>query len=213
MKQAVITMCSNEYRRLFEVTGPEWVDYCLAHNMTYIPRLEEFNKYDLTWGKIKFIEETLNDYDIVLWVGTDTIPTNKSKSLEDVWEYHAVGKPILLTSDIFGINSDVMIFKKHTITQMFLYAILNIGQDFYYKYSTHVWAEQEAIIRFAYQDPYRDSIRIASPNEGLNSYINSVYGRPYHWYGNWKPGDWILHLPALSPEERIELALKYRKPS
>ena len=43
----------------------------------------------------------------------------------------------------------------------------------------------------------------------MNSYINSEYGRPEYWPGNYKLGDWLIHLPGLSLSKRIEIARKF----
>jgi hypothetical protein len=84
---------------------------------------------------------------------------------------------------------------------MFLYAINTLGKNFYH---SHPFLEQEALSRFAFQKPYCDVVKII-PQKGMNSYLHKVYGRPEEWPGNWEPGDWILHLPGMTVELRIQI--------
>ncbi len=199
MKIAVISIASPEYKPLSDVTYPHWQRYCEKHGYDFISDVPKGGR-GVAWQKLSMIAETLREYDFVLWVGADTIPTNSDIAIEDFWK--AQGKPkVLLSADVFGINSDVMLFARCAESEMFLYAINHIG---FHLYQNHRWQEQEAIIRFAHQKPYCDSVKII-PQKGFNSYMHRLYGRPEYWPGNWERGDWILHLPGLSNDRRISV--------
>ena len=95
-----------------------------------------------------------------------------------------------------------MIFKKCPWSEQLLQAIDQLG---YCLYKNHVWAEQEAIIRFAQSEPYAGRIGY-EPQNSMNSYLNQLYGRPITWPGNYKEGDWLIHLPGLDMPSRLKIA-------
>lgn len=199
MKLAIISICSESYKVLSDVTYPAWRDYAARHGYDFISE-GATDARGINWQKISMIEDHIKLYDLVLWVGADTIVTNPENKIEQFWMSH--GTPsMIMSADVCGINSDVMLFAKGAASEMFLYAVNNLGYDFY---KDHHWGEQEAIIRFAHQKPYSDWVKII-PQKGFNSYIHAEYGRSSEWPGNWEKGDWILHLPGISLERRIEV--------
>lgn len=199
MKIAIISICSESYKVLSDVTYPAWREYAARHGYDFISE-GVTDERGANWQKISMIAHHIKTYDLVLWVGADTLCTNPDIKIDKFWM--SQGTPsMIFSTDVFGINSDVMLFAKGAASEMFLYAVNDVG---YLTYKDHRWAEQEAIIRFAHQKPYSDWVKVI-PQKGFNSYIHAEYGRPSEWPGNWERGDWILHLPGLSLERRIEI--------
>lgn len=196
MNIAIISICSQKYKPLGDATYPHWQAYCDKHGYQLIVD-DASDPRGCNWQKICMVGHHVKLYDLVLWVGADTIPTNSEIKIEQFWLQQ--GTPsILLTADVLGINSDVMLFAKGVMSEMFTTA----ANSLYSWYKTHPFYEQEAINRFAYQSPYREVTKII-PQKGMNSYMNNLYGRNESWPGNWSKGDWILHLPGLPNDTRI----------
>lgn len=206
MNICIASICFPDYARLGDVTHPVWEAYCEKQGYAWHVERAPLSDRGANWDKIILISRLLPRYDFVLWVGCDTLVTNSELTIQQQYQPYD-GLSILLAADLFGLNSDVMLFRQSVWSELFLHAVHNVG---YIMYRNHHWAEQEAIIRFAHQAPYQEHVGIV-PQKGFNSYLQEVYGRPAHWPGNWSPGDWILHFPGLSLERRIELAQDYAK--
>lgn len=205
MNVLLLTHCSPEYQKLGDITLPRWKQYCqkwgYALDVSSAP-----SSPDLPWDKMRRIASALPQYDLVQWVGVDTYCTDLNQNAVQWWQANGQ-PPALLTWDLYGINSDSMIFSNTPLAHMFLYAVNTLGKAFY---SNHPFVEQEALSRFSHQKPYVDFIKII-PQKGMNSYLHKVYGRPEEWPGNWEPGDWILHLPGLSVDLRIQVLIEVQK--
>ena len=199
MKIAIISISSESYKPLSDVAYPYWRRYCEKHGYDFISE-GATDPRGTNWQKISMIGHYLKLYDLVLWVGADTVVTNSEITIEQFWLLQ--GKPkVLLSTDVFGVNSDVMLFSQSVESEMLLYAIDTLGYQLYEK---HHWGEQKSIIRFVHQKPYSDWVKII-PQKGMNSYLHRLYGRPENWPGNWEQGDWILHLPGLPLDERLRV--------
>jgi hypothetical protein len=211
MKIGILTGNSPEYEPLADITNPAWEHYCEKHGYEFVAESWGPECGHLGWYKMERLRVLLPRFDILMWVGCDTLPTNPHRNIEG---FSALFNPwhILLPIDLFGINSDVMIYKSTPVSDMFLEAVCGPGRVLY---QNHHWAEQEAITRFAGAQPYRDHAQPYRDHvkqvEGMNSYLNAEYGRPPSWYYNWRDGDWILHLPGMPLERRIVLAREYSR--
>jgi hypothetical protein len=70
--------------------------------------------------------------------------------------------------------------------------------------STHIPIKEE----------YQSIVKI-TPQRFMNSYNYQFYHYTDHRdkfgvNGNWEPGDWLIHWPALSLEDRIKLTKHYK---
>lgn len=204
MKICITSVCSESYWSLGDLTFPVWERYCAKHGYDWHSCREPISDRGPTWDKTILVSRLLPQYDFVLCVGCDTLVTNSNQTVEAYYEQFQPAS-ILVAADLYGLNSDVMLFRQTVWSELFLNAVNELG---YLLYRGHHWVEQEAIIRFAHQAPYREHVAIV-PQKGFNSYVNEVYGRPAHWPGNWSEGDWIVHFPGLSLEHRIALVEKY----
>jgi len=209
MKTLVLTICSPEYAPLGDVTLPHWQAYCDRHGYEF--RRSGVPAEGAAWGKLYLIMRALfeENFDRVLWVGTDTLPTNPEYSL-DYWMERYNFPDALIAADIAGLQSDVMIFNRTNVIQEYLYAAAVFGQRLH---SNHGFAEQEALSYFAYRLPYLGHIKIIPQKDwtgsgflpGFQCYINEIHGRPREFSGRWAPGDWILHLPHTVIDLRIAI--------
>ena len=200
MKVVFITNHSPEYGDLAKATLPSRRDYCRKHGYQLHIQTIPLSDRGLNWDKLVLISRALQSADVVVWNGADVVFMNldfKVESILDQFPNH----PVILSTDVYGINSDNMIFRKSPWSDQFLFALSTLG---YALYRNHPWQEQEAIIRFASAQPYIDKIAYA-PQNLMNSYLNDLYGRPTSWPGHYQEGDWLLHLPGIPNEQRIDV--------
>jgi hypothetical protein len=200
MKIAFVTNHSPEYADLANLTIGSRKKYCSKHGYHLHIQQAPLSDRGLNWDKLTLISKALEVADVVVWNGADVVFMNfdyKVESLLNEFEEF----PIILSTDVYGINSDNMIFRKSPWTEQFLFAVSTLGYAFY---RNHPWAEQEAIIRFSSSPPYLGKIGYAPQNK-MNSYLNDLYGRPTTWPGHYQKGDWLVHLPGIPNEKRIEI--------
>jgi hypothetical protein len=200
MKIAFVTNHSPDYAGLAHLTLPSRKKYCSKHGYHLHIQKTPLSNRGLNWDKLILISKALEVYDVVVWNGADVVFMNLDFKIESLLDEFQESS-IILSTDVYGINSDNMIFRKSVWTEQFLFAVSTVG---YALYRYHPWAEQEAIIRFASSPPYLGKIGYAPQNK-MNSYLNDLYGRPTSWPGHYQKGDWLLHLPGIPNEKRIEV--------
>lgn len=203
MKIKFVTYCSKEYAPLGAITLPNRRAYCQRHGYELQIHENPVGDQGMAWDKILIILEALKTADVVVWNGLDVLVMNQEFRVETLLAKHPRASA-LLTTDFLGMNSDNMIFRRDHWSEQLLHAVRTFGHVLY---RNHVWAEQEAFIRFTSSAPYLGHVGWVEQNV-MNSYINSLYGRPSEWPGDYRPGDWLVHLPGIKNEQRLPIAEK-----
>jgi hypothetical protein len=195
---ALATYSTRNYRVLYEITFANMAAYCARHGYTFRPSIFTGQPTKMGASKADYLGSLLEEgFETILWMDADALVTNPEISIED----RLAGEGgLTICSDLFGLNGGVFLFDESALGQQLLYAISVISQS--------MGNEQAAITYLSAIEPYQGLIHV-KPQRWMNSYLNEEYGRPAWWMGNWEPGDFILHLPALSLERRVELAREY----
>jgi len=193
MKICILTIHSNEYKNLANITLPNKKEYCDKHGYDLI-FYENFNHPQI--DKTLFIYDTILKYDVVFWLGADTLITNFNFKIEEFIN----NKPIIIVEDINGINADSIIFKKTDKVLEFI--------EKWYKMPIIDWeGEQGNFRRLSLESDYSDHIEIVEQKK-INAYDYTLYGKTYEGRYNinmcWAENDFILHLPGLNNNIRIE---------
>lgn len=157
-------------------------------------------------GFVKFnrILHFMPMYKYVLWLDADLVVTNL--------EYRMFFEraPIMACYDWNGFNSTVQLIRSTPRAQAFYWACNNTGRDLFLY---HGWHEMEAMRYFSSKPPYQSMIDCISvkevcavlPDEYVEAGVPREIMAPYAW----EPGDFAVHLSALSLPRRIDLAQKY----
>lgn len=232
---ALITHHDSGYQPLADITWHQnKAEYCKRHGYDMIARTENFvtgdSKLLLTgFEKIYIALEVFKNYpkyEWVWWTGTDTMITNMSTRLEDRCNnaYH-----FIICVDVNGINADSILMRNSPQGIDFLTAILANQQEYLKFWDT----EQRAIANLLgfpgtgepgwpygkdleIKTQYKDIVKIM-PQRYMNSFNYQLYPQyrvprdKLDFDGNWQMGDWLIHWPAVSLENRIELAKVYNQ--
>ena len=204
MKILFTTFCSPEYAPLGDLVLPARINYCKKHGYGLHVQRTPVSDRGPGWDKTIILQTALQHADVVVWYGLDVLFMNQSFRVETILDQYPKAS-VILTTDFLGLNSDNMIFRRDAWSAQLLAAVNTLGYPFF---KGHIWAEQEALIRFISAPPYAEHIAWV-PQNTMNSYLNDVYGRPTEWPGHYQPGDWLIHLPGLPMPKRLELARKY----
>jgi galactosyl transferase GMA12/MNN10 family len=201
MKIAIATMHSADWAPLSSVTLRTKELYCERNGYSLVH--EQWAPGRDAYQKLDFVQRVLPHFDALMWIDCDALICNASTSLDGLLA--ATPRGLIITADLYGINTGVFIVRNQPIIFQFLYAVLTSGP---WMFPGHRWQEQAAVQHFLSQPPYADVANIV-PQRAMNSYLNSEYGRPSWFDGTYQTGDFVLHLPGLPLARRVALASHY----
>lgn len=200
MNITLLTAASPAYWDLLKVTAPNKLEYCLRHNIQLSMKEHGDNPNRISKERLDLIAEELNHYDIEwLWfMGSDTIITNHTK---DVRDFIDEKYDLIIGLDVNGLNNDVFFLQNTGPSALFL------ERSFYHLMDGALHC-QEAMGMAINELGDRLKVKIVHQKE-FNSYLYSEYNYPSDNGGSFTEGDFVLHLPALSNERRIEIFNQY----
>jgi hypothetical protein len=216
MKIAMATLNDDTYEPLAEITfHKNKREYCLRHGYEAIQKNSgwTFPKKAIGFEKLKQILEIFEEKPYLDWLhcsGCDTLVTNFNQKLEDIIDdtYH-----MIVCFDGNGMNVDSFLIKNSRVGKGLIKLILQV----YDQYKDHFWYEQQAFIDYFFNAPLAKDIIKPLPQRVMNSYIYDLYPewreKPQLDHtghdGNWVHGDFMLHLPGISLEKRIEIMTEF----
>jgi hypothetical protein len=198
--------------RSWPAHSPEWG--ALARGR--LP-LRGFIKLDLL---LHFLDATAcgTDYAWVVWLDSDLIVTNPeiplgrwTAPLEPYRREHdgrTSGADVVMPYDYNGNNATVIVARNTDAAYNYLWSSNDAGRTMFVR---HDWAEMEAMLRFRLAPPYDGIVHAVSAKElcalhpGEYAPLPQRRTRAYEW----EPGDFAVHLAALSLPRRVELARHY----
>lgn len=219
---ACLSLYQENYAGLAKLTlDNNRMSYCEAHG--YLPVFQEYpnmpdasipeiHRY-LGFEKIKMFINTFEKHPNCEWAwfaDCDGMITNMGKSLEILTK--TSNSPMLVSSDCHGINCGSMLVKNDYEVKLFLRRLI-FEADKYLN-------EQEAI-NDSFHFPnllWLSNISIM-PQHIMNSYDYSLYpeAKPVAGFGHlirdgqWHKGDFFIHWPGRTLEQRIEHYNQYEK--
>lgn len=190
------------FQELANVTLPNIRRYCQRHGYSLNVHYDaDAMGTDIPIGFHKTREvlnkmRTMKHGDVLFVIDIDLIITNQTILLESFLDEE---HDLFFTHDVNGLNSGAYLIRNTFGTQKFLEDVLERrGQP-------GVFGEQDGM---------RDSLLVSSfgslckivPHPAFNSFDYLEYGLYIsHEKGQWREGDFILHLPGVSNERRIEI--------
>lgn len=191
-------------------------EYCKRYGYElFIKRGDFYGELGFGFSKIKFILDIClnNDFDYIHWGGVDTLITNFSIKIEDwIDNKHSFFISREESGEFRSLNADVFIVKNDKNGRKILEFILSKFND----YKNHPWQEQQVMIDFLEKE-FQDFTKIM-PHQSFNSY-------PWRFYdanqsgnsdiykdepGNFKSGDFLMHCPGHTLENRIKIFNYYK---
>lgn len=198
------------YNGLAEITLHSNKDlYCKKHNYPLIVKTNSFRNIPIGYEKAYLVKYALETYPSCEWVffsECDTLITNMNIKLEDIIKDEQ--KHFVITTDVNNINAGSFFVKNSNDGIRFIEEMINsIG-----KYEH----EQAFIIDSYFGVGNFKNIISLYPQKTFNSYNYYLYGNAYPLgmdiqgnNGRWEHGDFIIHFPGMTCEDRIRLAREY----
>jgi len=229
---ALISLHDEKYQPLADLTWDQ-NKLCYAQQHGYSSYLKTNNFVGdistIGYEKIHFTKQILNEHpehEWIWWTGTDTMITNFSTRIEDRINnaYH-----FIVCVDINGINADSFLVRNTPQGRGFIDDIIAIQDVAMNNWDTEQWAISN-LLGFPGTSlpgwPYGNDLKITNKYKDVvkimpQRYMNSFNYLLYPQYkitrdkldfdGNWQLGDWLIHWPATSLEDRIQLANFYKE--
>lgn len=219
----VITSYPYRWQELADITCASHKRYCDRHGYDYLadrtdlvdrwfnPLTSAYEQLPIKgFRKLDLFLQWLPHYKQVIWLDADLLVTDTSVPLTRFHHAeHSASWPLVLPYDYNGHNATVIMAKSCPLIQQFFWACNNTGRKFFLK---HDWAEMEAMRYFLQTQPYFGMAWYMSAKklcalkiDEYEPYVPREISQEYAW----EPGDFALHLSALTIERRIELAKFY----
>jgi hypothetical protein len=133
---------------------------------------------------------------------TDAFVANQEFDIRPYIEKH----DLMFSTDLNGINAGVYVAKSTPLTKQLWYCVSMWGPMFF---NYHPWKDQECLKHYLANPPY-DKLATYMPQNFMNSYIHELYVNTPHPFpdyiqGNYKEGDWAVHLPGIPTHIRFEV--------
>ncbi len=206
---AIVHGVSRNLQSLADITFPNHAEYASKHG--YVVQTREVEPSENVWGKIRILQQVFADSNIrrALWIDADAIFTNVELSLIQ----HLPDGKVVMACDIFGPNAGVIWLENCPEVQRLLWTVATMGRQMF---ATAPWPEQCALRYFAFHPPYNKLVTYVGQHQ-MNAYLNENYpvkkGRPQDGFGQWQPGDFILHLPGINNTLRIKIFKRFLQTS
>ncbi len=211
MKTLLLTHYLSNYAEVGLITDKAREDYCanwraLGRDYTHRAVVGDYCALPFGFQRMKLIRDILdepNAPDLVFWQGCDTIITNPNVAVEDITEgRHTRDYHFYVTYDVHGINADSFLIRNTPWARQWLDFILSKEPE----YRNDCWSEQR-VIQHHWQDE-RWLYRILTlPQSVANSYLYVPLYQPWpqDTPGQFKRGDYLLHLPGCDKTKRLDI--------
>jgi hypothetical protein len=198
MEIAILTLASDVFWDLFHLSAPNKLEYCLKWKvdliMGYMHTATQGNTLD--HQRQRAILDAFKRYDWVWFLGADTLIMNQTI---DVRQFLDPNADFIIAQDPNGLNNDSCFYRKCDETIEFINRTIK-----HLETEPHDWYAQSA----AKRDMPNFKLKIV-PQKLFNCYPFSTEvafsGYPKDLEGDYKDGDFVLHLPSISNDRRIQV--------
>lgn len=204
----ILVLYSCSWQELADIVLPNVKAY--AEKQEYTPLFKSYPDVFSGYEKIRHIKAIFENIvaDAVWSLDLDTLITNHTKKIEDfIDDEHDA----YFTRDYNGLNCGSFIIKNSEFSLTLLDTVLTLEG------LPKMYCEQDAfneIFKLAVLLPDMFSKIKLLPHPSINSYLYENYPdipKQTHEQGQWQQGDFVLHLPGMGLEKRIEILSKMKE--
>ena len=194
MTIALSMQYNDDFRAIADITVPRIEDYARRHGYSLFVHHTDLKSPEIVWQRVKDVRAILDLFDMVVHLDTDLLITNPDVRIEDITGHWKAD--IWCGTDANGLNDGFCIFTDSWESEQALRSLL--GRD-----RGHYTSPQHALEHMGQKVGIE---RITQRK--CNSYHPGAYGPP-DLKADWQPGDFILHLPGIGNDRRIEILNQY----
>jgi hypothetical protein len=203
MSISLLSFYTPEYQPLANVTLPNKQEYCDKLEYLHLVKTTPYGNKDnyYAFQRIQYLRDLLfaseNDLEAVLVLNIHTMVMNFNTKIESFLDNE---HDFYICKDVNGINAGTFLIKKSDWSKKWLDFILSKESV----HKNHCWFEQKLIQDNWELPEFKDKVKIL-PHPSINSYFYNIYNWPETTPGHFNKGDFILHLPGLGMEQRINI--------
>lgn len=191
MSIAIATIWNESFRGIAEITNPVMQEYCMRHGYTFLSVCSLWKSPEIIWERLAVVNNLKENSETVVYMDCDVLITNLTKRIQ---ELNDPAFDHVATSENFIINDGVFIWNTKKWIE-----VLRM-EEFSENYSS----PQDAINK-VYGSAM--DIKHLTPRS-MNSVLNEEYGTKNE-LTEWQHGDFVLHLPGIGNERRIQILKEY----
>lgn len=199
MKICLLMLYTESWIDLSKIVISNVQSYAKKHG--YDTHIGMYKKEFSGFEKIKWSKISLERCDVVWSLDMDTLITNHEIKLESFLD---VSHGFYICKDYNGINAGSFIsLSSQWCRNLLEYFSRQQGQQ-------GMHCEQNAVEAYMREFPNDDKIKILQ-HPSINSYMYELYPEippQTHEQGNWQEGDFLLHLPGIGMNKRLEVLSK-----
>lgn len=198
MRTAVVSLYHENYAELARLVLPNWREYTTRHGYDLHVHCGEMGPGAIGFQKMRYLYDLMfvkRAIDMALVVDLDLVFTNLTRRVEEFTDFAA---DYFVTKDTNGINNGAFIIRASAASRWLIEVMIahhdRLGNE------QDVLKSNEAAL-------VGRGVKIVS-HPAFNSLPYKLYpewGEPSIIPGNWKAGDFILHMPGCSLEKRLEM--------
>jgi hypothetical protein len=192
MNVSVLSVWDRGYSPLAKITTPNHQRYCAQQGYSWIGLGDYQCARGPVWGRFEVLADHLAQVDLLAVVDVDLIFTSMDTKLEELAE-----ADVCLGSDMNGVNCGLMLYRRSEWSLDFVRKVWEAGPRF----SHYPNPEQSTLAHLLFLEP-KDRWHVHAQRV-MNSYMESLYNRT-NPEGEWQVGDFVLHLPSLPLNTRID---------
>ncbi len=200
---SILSFYTPDYQDLANITLLNKDDYCVKNEYEHIKATTPFGNPDnyYAFQRIAYLRDLLfnktNNTDYVWVLNIHTMIMNFNTRVEQFLdEQH----DFYISKDVNNINAGSFIIKKTDWSKKWLDFILSKESS----HKNHCWFEQKIMIDNWQNQEFKDKIKILE-HPSINSYFYDLYNHTPSTPGNFNKGDFVLHLPGLNKQQRIDI--------
>jgi hypothetical protein len=161
-------------------------EYAIKNHYGYIEYSNAIdNKREATWSKILALKANLNLYEWLMWIDSDAMIMNHKIKIETFLDNNYI--MIIGDDEVSSINAGVFFIRNCQES-------IDLLDRVYLNKNNHIWCEQQSLLEIIREDKtVKSKIKIVDRHK-----FNS-------WYKDYKDGDFILHLPGTTNNDRIKI--------
>ena len=182
------------FDELAKTTIPTYKEYCEKHGYDFYCKTQNFTEgRTVGWSKFEIFLENMDKYDWMFYVECDSMLMNQTIRLENLIDnHHDIIMTKTDTPNTIELNCGPMLVKSSEWNKKFFEHLLNKKE-----YYSHQMVEQAAI-----SDEVNQNEEARKHFKIMNLRFFNSYYHEWHPNGNYKHGDFILHLAGTSNSYR-----------
>lgn len=205
MKIGVFTHYDTYFEPVAAITVPIMREYCERHGYHFEAHTERLSERRVVWDKVSLLLDNLHSYYLTFHIDCDVLITNHNLNIipPAISLDRFYSPDVILSQDCNGWNMGVMGVRNCDSAEKWLLRAWHVGER------AGIGSEQHAMYVAMHERPPHTVLTL--PQSRSNAYPLPEYDEalPEGCDGAWNPGAFLMHLPGMPNDKRVEIFKRY----